>query len=583
VRRILLAFLPVLLILSGCDGGSSGSSEAAASEPAHRLRALPFGDTQLGLVRSILEQAGVGIDRADRPVRVTAWQAQNMALEAANGGGVPGATLDALAPVPDGSPPVAFLLAAWITTYDSPGARFVRALLGDRDWHRAEEVTYPLLALTLFLADASGGATASPTAFAARPVAFAVAGPCTAVTEFVQKAINTVANMLKVNTSGGGFLGFLGKIWNTAVDLATGFVKGLIDIVTRPVVNLLVNVFGVVATIAQAASFLTKWRVVATPTPEENRFGILPDEVTGTIRLSVDHDQVPIPGIVVDCAAAVGVDLRDVGATTGSKVTWTENDPNDLATRVSADEAVKPDHSATYTYRTSQETPELAKSPNEHGALMEIRASVQRNDVEKVRELFTKLLLDQIPDAIRSIVEPLARQLLDAPTRHLAEISDVDATVYVAVLFHTQPDPTPSAPMPAGPGGQGGHGRAVVPTRCPDASVIGHRYSFLDSSSGEPYAPADGFRCVYVLPEQGTTQLHVLATGTLPPTPADPPYLPVAIPGTDGAWIDHTVDCYSNLCYGVLVFAGGRALGVVGGDADRETILAITRSILGVG
>ncbi len=236
----------------------------------------------------------------------------------------------------------------------------------------------------------------------------------------------------------------------------------------------------------------------------------------------MDHDQLPIPNVVVDCASAVGVNLRDVGATTGSKVTWTENDPNDLATRVSADEAVKPDHSATYTYRTSQETPELAKSPNEHGALVEVRASVQRNDVEKVRERFTKLLLDQIPDAIRSIVEPMARQLLDAPTRHLAEISDVNAIAYVAVRFHTQPDPTPRATPPASQGGPGGHGRAVVATHCPDASVIGHRYTFLDSASGPPYAPADGIRCVYILPEQGTTQLHVLATGTLPPTPADP-------------------------------------------------------------
>src|SRR5688572_9455049 len=130
MRRILIALLPMLLMLSACDGGSSG---AAAPEPVHQLRTLPFGETQLSLARSILTQAGVGIDRVDRPVRVTAWQAQNLAVEAANGGGISGATLDALAPVPDGSPPVAFLLAAWITTYDSPGARFVKGLLGDRD------------------------------------------------------------------------------------------------------------------------------------------------------------------------------------------------------------------------------------------------------------------------------------------------------------------------------------------------------------------------------------------------------------------------------------------------------------------
>lgn len=43
---------------------------------------------------------------------------------------------------------------------------------------------------------------------------------------------------------------FLGRVWNPAVDLAAGLIRGLIDTVTRPVVNLMVQVFGLVATIA---------------------------------------------------------------------------------------------------------------------------------------------------------------------------------------------------------------------------------------------------------------------------------------------------------------------------------------------
>ncbi|WP_157631859.1 hypothetical protein [Catelliglobosispora koreensis] len=36
-------------------------------------------------------------------------------------------------------------------------------------------------------------------------------GPCTAVADFISDGINAVASALKVDTSGGGFLGFLAR------------------------------------------------------------------------------------------------------------------------------------------------------------------------------------------------------------------------------------------------------------------------------------------------------------------------------------------------------------------------------------
>ena len=58
----------------------------------------------------------------------------------------------------------------------------------------------------------------------------AATGPCSAVSNFIQSAIATVFNALTVDTSGGGLFGFLGKIWNTVVNLAFDFVIGLVKV-----------------------------------------------------------------------------------------------------------------------------------------------------------------------------------------------------------------------------------------------------------------------------------------------------------------------------------------------------------------
>lgn len=551
-RRSVTLVVAAVLLVAGCGRATSPGLEA---EHVDTLRRLPISEAAVAVVTDVLTSAGVAVvDAASpdstTPVQVADWQVRNLAVEAANGGGVDGQTLNELAPVPDGAPPMAFLLAAWITTYDSAGARFSRELLGEQDWRRAHEVTFPQLVITLFLADATADAgRADATAYAGLATAYAglaattsagraetrdntapdtgraevrddaaarivgpvragtvsddavlavaqrsPAGPCTTATSFIQNAIATVANALKVNASGGGLFEFLGRIWNTAVDLAAAVVTGLIEAVTRPVVNLLVDVFGVVAVIAQVSSFLTHWRVTGTPDPEENAFGVIPDVVTGSIRIAVADQQLPIPPLVVDCAAAFGVDLTEIGAV-GSGVEWVERPIGrpDLAVRVAADTVIDRDRSATYVYQTGLETPELARSPKERAGLLQVRASIARADFEQIRRLFAQLLLDQIPERIRPLVEPIARPIVDAVTRHLSAISDVRSTTYVAVIYHEEPDPEPAPPGNAQPGGQSGRqpggpppGAAPpgdgaptapdvpIPDSCPPAEALGY-------------------------------------------------------------------------------------------------------------
>ena len=569
----------VVLLVTGCGKATAPGPEA---DYVDTLLRLPMTDEAVTVVTDVLTSAGVAVVDADTtdsaaPVQVADWQVRNLAVEAANGGGIDGQTLNELAPTPADAPPLAFLLAAWVSTYDSAGARFARELLGEQDWRRAHEVTYPQLVITLFLADATADATvadaasgaagpvrpdpggvvrtagvgepgpgdvarAAGPAAAAGPVALALTqtGPCTTATSFIQNAIASVANALKVNASGGGLLGFLGKIWNTAVDLAANLVTGLIETITRPVVNLLVDVFGVVAVIAQVTSFLSNWRITGTPEPEETSFGVIPDIVTGSVQIVVADQQLPLPAILVDCAAAFGVDLASIGAV-GSRVRWSERQLGrpDLAAPVASEDVLDQSRSATYVYQTGLETPELAQSPNERAGLLEVRAVVERSDVERIRELFAHLLLDQIPASIRPVVEPIARPVLDASTRHLASVSDVRSVIYVAIRYHVEPDPTPTPPPAAQPGsGQPGGPPAggppaggppagqdqpqgpnvTIPETCPSADLLDYstevtistwgsgaihcQYSaffYILISHGEPppwFTPGVALRCI---------------------------------------------------------------------------------------
>jgi hypothetical protein len=477
LKPIALAVV-VVLGVSGCvpsttPESDSSAIDAGALKSVAELRSLPFDESSVAIVSHALTDAGVAIadawdDTAHEIIRITPWQVQNMAAEAANGGGVTGAELVEMAPTPDGAPPIGYLISAWATTYDSDAARLAHAVLGDQDFHHPESILFPSLVTTLFLAGATADYDASeyPIAGAMGPVLGTAvtasfqqpqaAGLCSTVASFIQHAIATVVNALKVDTSKGGVFGFLGRIWNAAVDLAAGLVKGLLEAVTRPVVQLMVNIFGVIETIRQVSSYLLVWRATLVPKPETNVFGVDDNKVHGRLTLTVLDNRLPIPEPVLDCAEVFGVNLRDAGSATGSKVTWSPTNiaRPDLSRLDSAEDVLDRNQIAQYDYFTGQESSSLAKG-EEHAGLLKLVAAVHRNDIEKVRQLFTALVFDQVPSSIRGIVESIAGPILDAATNHLTSLTDVRATGYVAITFHSEPPSNPpmaGATSPPAPG-----------------------------------------------------------------------------------------------------------------------------------
>ena len=424
------------------------------------LRALPFSEASVESFVRILERSGVevveGFDsRAAAPVHLTRWQAENMAAEVANGGGVTGRTLAELAPTPPRTPPLPFLIAAWILEGRTPGADFARAIYEDQDLGDAYSLRFPDAVLALFLADATRAEPpSSPGSSPVNAQTASVGGsvrvtsavlmadpidaPCSAVSGFVQRAIDAVATALTITTTGGGFFGFLAAIWNTAVALASKFVGGLIKALTAPIVAQLVGVFNAIAAVEQISSVLIAWRAPLNPTPTSNRLGVGDELVTGEVVLQLQPHVLPVPPAVTDCAQSVGVDITATAA--GSSVTWlaTPQPIPALATTLTSGKALDTRESSTLRYQTGQEPADSLEGKEQVGTLT-VSTTIRRNDVERVRQLIAQLLLSQVPISLRSIVESLARPILDAATGKLAEITDVHSQTQVPITYHAEP------------------------------------------------------------------------------------------------------------------------------------------------
>ena len=207
-----------------------------------------------------------------------------------------------------------------------------------------------------------------------------------------------------------------------------------------------------VEAIRQISTYLVAWRSTLEPDPETNRFGVDSERVQGALTLTVLDNRLPIPPAVLDCADQFGVDVRGAGSAAGSTIAWTPTNMAraDLSVLDTASAVVDDNQKAEYHYITGQESKKAAEG-DEHAGLLKLVSSVHRNDIEKVRKLFTALVFDQIPSSIRGIVERIAGPLLDAATTHLTSITDVRATGYVAITFHGEKPPEEPTPVESTP------------------------------------------------------------------------------------------------------------------------------------
>jgi hypothetical protein len=449
-------------------------------------------------------------------VRVTAWQAHIFDVEIAAHAGVTGGQLDGALPLPPGAPPISYLIAAWVTTGTSAGAQWSRQLLGDQDWAHAPQVMFPGAVLTMFVADVAehlapgtatagtatapaGTTTASATADSAgaATVAAGAAGlrdaarsqarsqavmPCSTVAGFVDSVLNQVFGALHLDPAtvagyvsgalGGGALatlaatavGWLTGLWNHAVDLAKAAVQGVIEQLTRPVVDAIRLAVGAIATITTVTSYLKRWTATVALSSDPDRFAVgdEPDR-TGTLTVHVDSsgESADWPAVLVDCAQTVGLTLP-VLTRENMPVTWrvlSESEPG-LATfdRGGPPYAGVLDHdlSSQLGYTTGREDAETASGDLVTSSIT-LGVAVRRTEVDKLRELITAFVTGQVPTIVAPVVGPIVNPIITSYLalifKHLDDITAIDGTTQLHITHHTPPATTTLPPCATGGAG----------------------------------------------------------------------------------------------------------------------------------
>lgn len=325
VRRAMGGFVTVVLVaatLVACAAEDTDDAEQSVSDvfAAHRIAVIEDSGEEwpeAALMASPASAVGV------------------MQAEVDSGGGMPGADLDELVPMPAGAPPFSFLVAAWLMEESTPRARAARDWMPTGiEWSQAPLIWYPRAALLLFVADAMEASLADfgalpspswkPTADSGGPgpgggahSALAVAGvgsislpaaPCTVVSDFFANTINRIFSAVQLPPDflgSGGILGsisgFLSKLFNSAIALAKVAVVKVVETLTGPALRAIASAVAVVGIASHISSYLmgVSMTLVSTRNP------IQLDGQPGYWHAIIDTKR-PLEAQLNDCLARLG-------------------------------------------------------------------------------------------------------------------------------------------------------------------------------------------------------------------------------------------------------------------------------------
>ncbi|GAA3337357.1 hypothetical protein GCM10020358_13310 [Amorphoplanes nipponensis] len=488
-RRLIGWIMVAAVALSACT--DSGSPRDGASEPV--AQPAPTA-AAAGTPEAILTAAGMQIvadetapvSPAPGMVMLTRVQADRMISELAAGGGLLGADLDALAPTPPGSPPMSYLLAAWLSNRPTPTAQAAHGLTGDRDWRHARQVIFPLAVVSMFVTDftrplAAGSraatestapgltGTAGPSPGAMRPAALTAGqvelvafDPCADITAFLAKAMKTVFDALKLNPgNSGGLLSFvpwLATVWNIAVDLARGIVEAVVTKLTQPVFDLLRAAIGAAAVATLVVSYFTKQTLSVRLEPATDfRFAVGSEpDISGEFVATADRLTEKWPDALVKCAEVTKKKLPTV-LKSGAKATWqvAAND-GPVITTGALTGVVGTDLTSRLRFTTGRETAEAAEETVERGTAV-VRVEADRPELRELLEeakfqvraaLNAVLSAVPVPAAVlNAIFDPVLNRIQAEISGRVGGAFTVAGTGSVGVTFH-RPRSKPSSRPP---------------------------------------------------------------------------------------------------------------------------------------
>ena len=286
---------------------------------------------------------------------------------------------------------------------------------------------------------------------------------------------------MKVDADTDSFLGWLGTVWNAAVDLARAAISGLVEVLTAPIVALITDALAVIGTLSMIASLLRPWKLEVAAGNAQTRFAVggepdISERFTATVDIDIDFEW---PGAVADCAQVAGLELPDPSTAKDSEVEWKVVGLPPLGAVVERATVIDDENSARLDWITGREESDRGEPLS---GRVSVAVTVTSAQIEQLKAMLEGLIAGQIPlPPFGDIVAQLFSQLTAPIFNDLAELVRVNGTASVNVLFHgeeevttTQPssgiDPCVvgtwvstewSLPGPAGLTGTGGDGAVV--------------------------------------------------------------------------------------------------------------------------
>jgi hypothetical protein len=532
-RLLLAAAVAISVVATGCGAQTStGSASITAAKLVGRDIAPgalggPFTAASTGSAETALAASGIATvadESSTTPLvavtgtvvmTFTEAQVRNMALQAADGGGILGSALDATEMMPSGSPPLSYLLAAWVSKTDTPGADAVRTAMGMQTWAQAPDVVFPMIALPLFVSDVITATEASSTASSsAQRVGIASAqatnlldftsAPCTTVSNFIQGVLNSVFTGLQLGTpSGTSTISKIGKffvtLWNNALLIAQTVLNGLLTKLTDTIVGAIRSVAAGLAVIAQIVAYVTPWSVKITPQVQTVSAGD-----GGTISAKVDSaGPSSYPSAVSDCAGKADVTLPPLG---GANLPTTWSLTGAISPSGPTNVTLDSSGSSTIRFTTTAQASAGSAACDEargqpQGEFGFVSISVTRSGIDGLQQLVNGLLATGLGPIAGPIVKSLLGPILASIQAQLAKLTQsVIGTGFVVVTGQASsggsacPSPTASPSSSATP-------RTLACTAWQtvagalNMSHLGQQTPFLSTSQTLSclYTPPEGF------------------------------------------------------------------------------------------
>lgn len=428
------------------------------------------------------------------PLTFQRWQLHSLVTEFV-AGGRPASELDSIFPTetPDGTlvPTVGELIAGYYGGVETAGADFTRAWLdrtiSDGTRVTAGEIPAPTLIVSLMSGEilgdmarelglsTSANTTAQPhpgqpavMAFRQAPglqlpglpeipaipdvglpqvpvvtpgtVCSAAQGFITTVQQRIFSILNEASKLSKIP--------ILGKIIDVIIDgvrIGLGVITKAVETVLAPVMNVLKSIGAGLAIASLIVGTLSPWTVALDLRPTQNRFGIDAEVVTGEIGVTASGwDRIDYPPILRDCAAVAGIALPEP-TSKGAPAILAVSQGFPLITIGNPNLVLDAQAMATATYVTGNESAKQATG-NEMIGIAWITATIEREDLRRLRDQLLNLLFAQLPSLVSSIVQPLVGPVATQMSDRLIALAKVSGTRPLYVSYHEPPE-EPDVPV----------------------------------------------------------------------------------------------------------------------------------------